>query len=73
MLTIILPGYFILIASYSSIKLVEKDLNNDSLVRVGGDLEGDRGGDLLGHGDGNLDGGLLGDLDELLNGLLGGD
>ena len=61
MLTIILPSYFILIASYSSIELVEGDLDKDWLVRVGGDLEGDRGGDLLGRGDGDLDGGLLGD------------
>jgi hypothetical protein len=64
MLTIILPSYFILIASYSSIELIEGDLDKDWLVLVGGDLEGDRGGDL---GERDLDGGLLEDLDGLID------
>jgi hypothetical protein len=67
MLTIILPTYFIPIASYSSIKLIEGDLDGDWLILVGGDLKGDRGGDLLGHGERDLDGGLLGDLDGLID------
>ena len=64
MLTIILPSYFIPIASYSSIELVEGDLDGDWLVSVGGDLEGDQGGDL---GERDLDGGLLEDLDGLID------
>jgi hypothetical protein len=35
MLSMILPGYFILIVSYSFIELVEEDWDKDWLVRVG--------------------------------------
>jgi hypothetical protein len=43
-----LTWYFIPTASYTSSGLVEGELDENWLVLVGGDVEGDRDGDFLG-------------------------